>query len=460
MDELQRLIRAGLQDFDARLASTAVRPGTVKAQLVAFFEAEQVQKLALLLEVDMQQDRVMELVPPIAIAARRNLLQLKDMPALLWGFAELGVQCPETDDLILLFASSAMADSQPQHLESLQQRQGLAPAEVTGSNVVWAREEREDKACKDMVTMLWSYGRMVRRRQPAVQAHIDTLAAALTQHLGAPSEDGLEILTPDDLVDVVHSIVQLSTDPAHTATQPPAPAGSPSRPLSALMDGVAGSVRRQLANKHSMLASFLPTHVTAIPQAYAQLQHHTSHSSAMLDAIAGYVVRRVKTGHLHALSRPAGVVALLEAFSQMGHSTVVVPELLATLAGQMQQQLVLEHEQSAQQVESSSPDAFRQASEYPPHLIAALLDVFCRLGFHPGDMLLRLLLLQLQRSEPGDIPVATALQLLQSLAVLQHDEGDPAAAMLRAVIETSKSMPQQELQATMECLQTLREQQA
>ena len=47
----------------------------------------QVQKLALLLEVDMQQDRVMELVPPIAIAARRNLLQLKDMPALLWGFA-------------------------------------------------------------------------------------------------------------------------------------------------------------------------------------------------------------------------------------------------------------------------------------------------------------------------------------------------------------------------------------
>lgn len=32
--------------------------------------------------------------------------------------------------------------------------------------------------------------------------------------------------------------------------------------------------------------------------------------------------------------------------------------------------------------------------------------------------------------------------------------------MLRAVIETSESMPQQELQATMECLQTLREQQA
>ena len=45
------------------------------------------QKLALLLEVDMQKDRLMELVPPIAIAAQRNLLQLKDTPALLWGFA-------------------------------------------------------------------------------------------------------------------------------------------------------------------------------------------------------------------------------------------------------------------------------------------------------------------------------------------------------------------------------------
>ncbi len=103
----------------------------------------------------------------------------------------------------------------------------------------------------------------------------------------------------------------------------------------------------------------------------------------------------------------------------------------------MQQQLALEHEQNAQQVESSSPDAFRQASEYPPHLIAALLDVFCRLGFHPGDMLLRLLLLQLQRSEPGDIPVATALQLLQSLAVLQHDEGAshcPFAGALQSLV--------------------------
>ena len=39
--------------------------------------------------------------------------------------------------------------------------------------------------------MLWSYGRMLRGRRPtAVQAHIDALAAALTQHLGAPSEDG------------------------------------------------------------------------------------------------------------------------------------------------------------------------------------------------------------------------------------------------------------------------------
>ena len=71
--------------------------------------------------------------------------------------AELGVQCHETDELILLFASSAMADSQPQHLESLQLRQGLAPAEVTGSNVVWAREEREDKACKDMVSAFWTH---------------------------------------------------------------------------------------------------------------------------------------------------------------------------------------------------------------------------------------------------------------------------------------------------------------
>ena len=41
------------------------------------------------------------------------------------------------------------------------------------------------------VTMLWSYGRMARGRRPStVQAHIDALAAALTQHLGGPSEDG------------------------------------------------------------------------------------------------------------------------------------------------------------------------------------------------------------------------------------------------------------------------------
>ena len=73
-----------------------------------------------------------------------------------------------------------MADSQPQHLESLQQRRGLATAEATGSNVVWAREEREDKACKDMVSVLMHHETQERVSKHEVESCETVTASAVS----------------------------------------------------------------------------------------------------------------------------------------------------------------------------------------------------------------------------------------------------------------------------------------
>ncbi|KXZ42975.1 hypothetical protein GPECTOR_108g170 [Gonium pectorale] len=55
----------------------------------------------------------------------------------------------------------------------------------------------------------------------------------------------------------------------------------------------------------------------------------------MLDAIGGHVAKRIRARHIHSVSRPADCVALLQAFADTGHSSVVMPELLAACALQV-----------------------------------------------------------------------------------------------------------------------------
>jgi len=52
----------------------------------------------------------------------------------------------------------------------------------------------------------------------------------------------------------------------------------------------------------------------------------------MLDAVSGYVAKRIRAKALNAVSWPAHAAAILSAYAQLGHTSVVVPELISALS--------------------------------------------------------------------------------------------------------------------------------
>ena len=78
---------------------------------------------------------------------------------------------------------------------------------------------------------------------------------------------------------------------------------SPHRNVGALLDTVAVEVRHQLSNKHSLKEPFVPANLIKLLSGYARLEHISSASSGMLDAAADFVVRRMSSGHLNAVTK-------------------------------------------------------------------------------------------------------------------------------------------------------------
>ena len=107
------------------------------------------------------------------------------------------------------------------------------------------------------------------------------------------------------------------------------------RNVGALLDTIAADVRQQLSNKHSMRAPFDPKSLVKLLTGFARLRHISSSSSGMLDAVAGFVIRRINAGHLNAVTKAADLAQLLQAYAALGHSTVVMPDLLTAVSNQV-----------------------------------------------------------------------------------------------------------------------------
>ena len=53
--------------------------------------------------------------------------------------------------------------------------------------------------------------------------------------------------------------------------------------------------------------------------------------SRALDGVAGHVTKAMRARHLQAVSRPADLAAILHAYADLDHATVVIPELLSAV---------------------------------------------------------------------------------------------------------------------------------
>jgi hypothetical protein len=55
----------------------------------------------------------------------------------------------------------------------------------------------------------------------------------------------------------------------------------------------------------------------------------------MLDAVAGYIVKRIRSKHLAAVSQPSHILSILQSYARLSHVSVVIPELIGALSEQV-----------------------------------------------------------------------------------------------------------------------------
>ncbi|GFR51982.1 hypothetical protein Agub_g14513, partial [Astrephomene gubernaculifera] len=104
-----------------------------------------------------------------------------------------------------------------------------------------------------------------------------------------------------------------------------------------LAEAIAHEVYRQLSNRYSLQAPFAAGDIVKIVQSYAQMGLTDGSIARMYDAVGSHVAKRIRAGHVGAMTRPADCAALLQGFADAGHVSVVVPELLTACAMQISQ---------------------------------------------------------------------------------------------------------------------------
>lgn len=267
------------------------------------------------------------------------------------------------------------------------------PLQKQWDTVSWGWADNSDLACKNLVTVAWAFGRLLQHCDSDILNFMDSIAAELSKKL----HNNLlkDAFTPDDLADTVDAFGNVCN--IYWADEVGSSKGQmPMRNVGALMDTIAVDVRHQLSNKHSMRAPFVPGNLVKLLTGYSRLQHISSASSSMLDAAAGFVVRRMNAGHLNSVTKLSDLSQLLQAYARLAHSTVVMPELLTAVSNQLRKQLASESERQtklelSRQIQADSEGnsmiPLLGSSVEPLHLIS-ILKAYRDLGYHPSQGLL------------------------------------------------------------------------
>lgn len=140
------------------------------------------------------------------------------------------------------------------------------------------------------------------------------------------------------------------------------------------------------------------------------------HIATMLDALAGFVVKRITARHLHAVARPRDILRMLRAYAKLQHRSVAVPELVAALTEELKRQVAASYER----VDSASA---------PQHVgldvayVASLLSTLVQLQQLPQDNGLLRAMVTASWRNIGVAPVEACVALLRLLAALRHRPG-------------------------------------
>eukprot|EP00887_Chlorella_sp_A99_P001448 scaffold8.g1448.t1 len=368
--------------------------------------------------------------------------------ALLWSLAVAGQAADWTDALL---DGVAARELERGHMRSYSTKARER-----------ARELRERAGEQELSSIMFALGRLVCAHDPGVQAYASALVGELVARLeGQPYVRGA--LSSTDMADLASAAARLygARGGAAALGQPDAAAAAPPQPaapalaaaaeapaagapaaaaevpeaVDAMLRVLGSEVRRQLANKNSLVSPFTPSDLVRFLQSYAALGHRSS--PAMLDVLSSWVVQRIRSKHMNAVSRPRDLAGLLEAYADLGHASVAVPELLAAAGEQLRRLAATQHDRlaaergpaAAAQGEGAAPPAaaagapaaapLQQEELLPLEHYNSILASHLRLGYAPPPLLLHALAPAVVRQLPASVPADAA----QHLHLLSHVPG-------------------------------------
>jgi hypothetical protein len=289
---------------------------------------------------------------------------------------------------------------------------------------------------KELVNILFSVGALQQHSSPS-QAVV-VYSTELMEQLAVRMESTPYVkgsLSPSDFTDLVSVCARMfvnnnekekesvDRDEQETAILPPA--------ALQLMNLVAGEVRRQLANRASSRAAFLPRELTRFLTNFASLEmRNNANVDGLFDIISGFIVDRVRAKHLNAVSRPDDFALVLSAYAKQQHRSVSVPELLTAVgeqlrrnAAQMQERYTVatakEEQERTQPLEGGPPDL---RCSFPA--IISILQSHKSLGYAIDPLTLTALLPGIKRG----LATASAeevLKLLELFVVFEFKQAGP-----------------------------------
>ena len=156
--------------------------------------------------------------------------------------------------------------------------------------------------------------------------------------------------------------------------------------------------------------------VTALVEAYALLATPPFHLhiATMLDALAGFVVKRIDARHLHAVARPCDILRLLRGYALLKHRSVAVPELVAALTGELKRQVAASYERG---------DTSGGRGGLDVAYVASLLSTLVQLQQLPQDAGMLTAVVTASWGSIGAAPEGECVSLLRLLAALRHRPG-------------------------------------
>ena len=280
----------------------------------------------------------------------------------------------------------------------------------------------------DILSLLWGCSSLYAALDEEVRVEIGHLAVieSLVREVRQRLTDvrsGSE-MSHGDLIDVATSLSLLSQS-AMTTTLDDVTASD-------LLDSLARELTRQLANRNSTSSSFLSCELATLMEALAGISksrffqtslHRSADCGRLLDTIAGYISKRIRSNHGQMISQTCHIISVLKAYATIKHDSVAIPELISSLSASLMTSIAYRN-MAQEESDWSGLASWLASPDWADFItvgeVREFLASWRELNFDPGPFAITSLLLALEPQQER-INKADGTVIERELTILGYD---------------------------------------